>query len=59
LDVGGAIAAAACAVDVAGDRHTGAAVVRVALLAVRQSGGSGSAISATPRKAGEHTDLRF
>jgi len=32
LDVGGTIAAAACAVDVAGDRHTGTAVVRVALL---------------------------
>src|SRR6266576_1800491 len=32
LHVGGAIAAAACAVDVAGDRNAGTAVVRVALL---------------------------
>jgi len=32
LNVGGAIAAAACAVDVASDRHAGTAVVRVALL---------------------------
>jgi hypothetical protein len=31
LNVGGAIAAAACAVDIASDRHTGTAVVRVAL----------------------------
>ena len=32
LNVGGAVAVAACTVDVAGDRDTGAAVVRVALL---------------------------
>jgi hypothetical protein len=32
LNVGGAVAAAACTVDVASDRDTGAAVVRVALL---------------------------